>query len=67
MTCAEVANRVAEIEQSKGDDEIVHRLEDQLYRDVLQWIADNCGPSQEGMVARIALKTQDVDFARWCA
>lgn len=65
MTIADVVARVDEIENASGDPESAHSLEDDLWRDVLQAIADGA-PNAAGL-AREALKTQDISFPRWCA
>lgn len=62
MTVEEVLNRVDEIRRNAPDDEKAHDLEDALYRDVLQYFADN-----GYRIAAEALETQKIEFARWCA
>jgi hypothetical protein len=56
---------VAGIEASKGDPESAHAQEDELYRAVLQAIAD--GHESPALLAAAALDSQKVDFPRWCA
>jgi hypothetical protein len=67
MTLEDVQARVAEIRSiGAGDPEAAHSKEDDLYRDVLQFIA--YGP--QGLhkeLAYAALETQEEDFPRWCA
>jgi hypothetical protein len=48
-----------------GDDEAAHSMEDALRRDVLQAIANGSPDAVE--LARIALESESLIFARWCA
>ena len=70
MTPQDVRERVEEIRRSSQDDENAHSMEDALHRDVLAAIAD-WQPSQGTLEYRAlcqeALKTMEIDFARWCA
>lgn len=66
MTPVDVAQRVKDIEASVGDDESAHSLEDELRRDLLEAIAEGRCTSP-GHCARIALRTEKLDFRRWCA
>ncbi len=54
--------RGIEIEALDHDDEVAHTLEDELYLQVLRHHAVQGCP-----LAKEALKTQDIEFARWCA
>jgi hypothetical protein len=65
MTPADVLQKVADIEAAKGDPEIAHGLEDDLYRSVLSAIAH--GARNPKSLADAALHTQLVDFPRWRA
>jgi hypothetical protein len=65
MTTEQVLLRVKLIQQSAGDDEYAHSMEDDLRRDVLQAIADGAPNVRE--LAAAALKTDEINFARWCA
>jgi hypothetical protein len=62
MTVEDIRERVAIIRAQRDDDERAHGLEDQLHQDVLLFLADN-----GNALAREALTTLDIDFARWCA
>jgi hypothetical protein len=58
--------RVDAIRKVAADDEMAHSMEDKLYADVLQAIAD--GTAVAGSeCARIVLTTRDISFTRWCA
>ena len=65
MTIQEVKIRIKAIAAVADDDEVAHRMEDELFRDVLEAIADGAvhGPALAAMV----LETDDIDFNRWCA
>lgn len=65
MTIEEVCNIVATIETVAHDDEKAHGMEDALYEAVLKAIADNT--PNAALLAHYALKTKDIDFARYCA
>lgn len=65
MTIEEVKNRVAQIVAIRGDDEVAHGKEDDLWRDVLRHIADGGAGARE--LAIEALTTLDIEFERWCA
>ena len=65
MDVDQVRNRVRHIDNIRHDDEAAHIKEDDLHQDVLQAIAD--GAADPAALAREALKTKDLDFARWCA
>lgn len=61
-----VRARVKEIHAMRSDDEAAHSEEDSLRNDLLQGIADgSCEDPQE--CARLALETNEIPFARWCA
>jgi hypothetical protein len=66
MTLEDVKKAVEKIKEKRRDDEAAHSLEDELYLDLLQSIADgNCDDPQA--CAAEAIKTQDLNFARWTA
>lgn len=65
MTLAEVKDTVRNINDSKGDFEMAHDMEDDLYENVLKEVVVN-NPEARAM-AREALKTKHIDFARYCA
>ena len=66
MTVEEIRERVTVIEQMKGDNEIAHGAEDQLYMDVLIDIAngDCIDPAD---CADAAIKAAGIEFDRWYA
>lgn len=66
LTLDDVLRRVDAIRKMVGDDESAHSEEDDLHRDVLQAIADGrC--DEPRACAAAALKTCELDFARWYA
>lgn len=65
MTPQDVQARVARVEAMAGDDGGAHSEEDRLYQDVLRAIAE--GSPDAAALASVALRTAEVDFARWCA
>jgi hypothetical protein len=65
VTIDEARRRLDDIRACVGDDEAAHSMEDALRRDVLQAIADGSPDAVE--LARIALESESLDFARWCA
>jgi hypothetical protein len=66
MTPEDVKKRVEAIRQSRDDDEGAHSMEDQLYVDVLIAIRDGTIVDATRCCEE-ALKTLDIEFARWCA
>jgi hypothetical protein len=67
MTRDEALERVAKIAAMAGDDEAAHGEEDSLHRDVLRAIADGTAYPSAAALARCALGTIGLDFARWTA
>ncbi len=65
MTIEEAQRRVDVIAASVGDDEGAHIEEDSLRNDILVAIAG--GDANPVGLAMIALKTNDLNFSRWCA
>lgn len=71
MTASEARERVERIKQmgdiyGDNDPEGAHREEDNLHRDVLQYLAE-VAPAELGELARISLTTLEFDFPRWYA
>lgn len=65
MTLDEIKNRVADIAAMAGDAEAAHSAEDGLYLALLESIADGeCSDPQA--CAAEAVKTQAINFGRWC-
>jgi hypothetical protein len=65
MTIDDVRRTVVKIESVSDDDERAHGMEDGLHQDVLRAIA--LGATDPAGLARAALETQNIKFARWCA
>jgi hypothetical protein len=62
LSVEDVTARVEEIENISGDSEVAHSREGDLWRDVLRAIAE--GAPDAAALAREALKTEDLSFAR---
>ena len=67
MTKPEIVQRVNEIREHADDDEKAHRMEDDLRRDFILFIAEVYRHSPIGAMAGEVLRSEDIDFARWCA
>ncbi len=65
MTIKEIEGIIQKIISFRNDDEAQHGLEDALWEAVLVAIAD--GADDPGPLAAAALKTRELEFARWCA
>lgn len=65
MDIQEVKTRVQDIKNFKGDYEAAHSKEDELHREVLKAISE--GEENPEKLAEEALKTREIDFARYCA
>ena len=65
MTVDEIKARVEEIARERDDDERAHGMEDKLWEDVLQAIAE--GHSAPAEIARQALASRAIKFSRWGA
>lgn len=57
---------IKEIMEISGDDEMAHSLEDTLYQNIIAAIA-NEEIVDAKKCCELALKSADIDFARWCA
>lgn len=66
LTIEDVEAEVARIQEMRFDDEAAHSAEDRLWENVLRTIASGYG-AKPSALARAALKTTEIDFARWCA
>lgn len=69
MKMQELLDRIEEIRrvaEDEHDDEQAHGLEDKLWEDVFEAIA-RPGCRLRAVFAAQALKTRDIEFARWSA
>ena len=66
MDIEKIKEKVAYIDSIKNDDEAAHSIEDQLRHDFILYIA-NFGPKDLSEMAREILKTEEIDFRKWCA
>lgn len=65
LTVDAIRLRVDEIAAMSRDAESAHAAEDRLWADVLEAVAD--GAADGANLAREALTTRDLMFARWCS
>ena len=61
-----VAAQVAKIDAMKDDDEAAHSAEDVLRAEFIALVAE-VGSTDLAAMAREVLKTDEIEFARWCA
>lgn len=66
ITVESIKSFVEKIKSVKHDDECAHGLEDDMYISILQAIVDDEIEDIKGVCAE-ALKSQKIDFSRWCA
>jgi hypothetical protein len=66
VTVTEVQKWLDSIAACARDDEAAHSSEDSLYEAVLRAIADGRAEDPREM-ARLALSSGEIEFARWCA
>lgn len=66
MTISDVEAAVQRIAAMSDDDEAAHEAEDALHQSVLAYIVDH-GDAKSAALARAALATTNIGFARWCA
>jgi hypothetical protein len=67
LTREAVEARVAAIACLARDDEAAHAREDDLHVAVLQAIAAGTWRDAPAVLCAAALKTKEIEFARWCA
>jgi len=69
MKIQEVKERLAKIENCKGDDEMAHVYEDGLFYDFVEAVKDGKYKTRKEMIEIAAelFKVRDIDFARWYA
>ena len=65
ITVEEVRQQLAAIREATRDDEVAHSMEDELYRRVLEAVADGADDAPE--MAALALETKSIEFSRWMA
>jgi len=68
MTLDEIQKEVEDIRESSGDDKSAHSQEDNLYFQFIVYIKNlNIKENDLSKKAEEVLKTQEIEFARWCA
>ena len=65
MTLEEIKRRIERIKEKKHDNEMAHVHEDALREDFIKHIAKR--KDKIGGLAREILKTNKINFSRWCA
>ncbi len=65
MKLEDIKKSIEEIKTEAGDDEMQHGLEDALYVAFIRFISESKSPYKD--MAKEILKTEDLDFSRWCA
>lgn len=66
ITVEYIQEQVEKIKRSTGDYELAHGLEDDLFEDVLTAIAEGSCEDPKAC-AKEAIKSTDIEFARYCA
>lgn len=66
MTVEEIQARLEHLNHVRRDDEVAHGYEDAMYIDLLEYIAATA-PEPYATLARPALQSQEIDFARHCS
>lgn len=67
MNIEQIKETIAQINEIKSDYEAAHSMEDELFQDVLRAIANFDDEDDPRELAREALKSLDLDFARYMA
>ena len=66
MNLEYVKQQVAKIDAMKADDESAHSAEDALRAEFIALVAE-VGSQELAEMAREVLKTDEIEFSRWCA
>ena len=61
-----IEQKVSKIDRMRGDDEMAHTEEDELYAEFIELVAKS-GPQELAAMAAAVLKTREIRFSRWCA
>ncbi len=68
MTVEQIKDKIEVIFGCRGDDEVAHGLEDQLFIDVLSAIGSGSHTAEEcKLLAQTVLESRKIPFSRWCA
>lgn len=63
MRTKEIEERLKEIEDMKGDPEVAHSKEDQLFLDFIQSVSLRC--DDIGKQAKLVLTSKNIEFGRF--
>ena len=66
MDLKHIQKIIKQIKNQAGDDEGAHSLEDDLYHNFIEWLSQT-RKDDIGIMAKEIIKTEKIDFARWCA
>lgn len=67
MTLEKIKKSIEKIEESSDDPESAHSQEDQLYYDFIKFVSKYDPNHDIAKMAKEVLKTEKIDFTRWCA
>lgn len=67
MNVQHIEEQLAEIEAEKGDNEVAHRVQDLLFEDFIQHVADTCQDTRIAEQAKAVLRALTIEFDRWYA
>lgn len=68
MNLEYIKQSLKDLEEIRGDDEIAHSVEDSMYQDFVEFISKGDFDKSELIeMAKELLKSQDINFSRWCA
>lgn len=69
MEIEEIKKRVQEVNEYKGDDEVAHSLEDNLFYEFVDSIKNGEYETIEELIiaSEEVMKVREIDFARWHA
>lgn len=63
MNLENIKKRIKKIKNIQDDDEVAHRMEDDLYTNFIKYVSKR--RDKIGIMAKEILKTKRIDFARW--
>jgi len=68
MDVEKIIEFVSRVDASKGDYEVAHSMEDELYAEFILFVSkSDLVPKHIQEMAELVLTTKDLDFERYCA
>lgn len=68
MNLEYIKQSLKDLEKISDDDEMAHSVEDSMYQDFVDFVSKGDFDKSELIkMSKELLKSQDIDFARWCA